>query len=64
MFDSCARRDVLIETICDIVCQQLAVDLWFSVGTPLLQTNKYYNITEILLKNLNHNNPNPNHLSN
>jgi len=39
-------------TLCDIVCQWLATDLWFFPGTPVSSTNKTdrHDITEILLK--------------
>ena len=39
-------------TLCDKVCQWLATCRWFSVGTPVIHTNKTdrHDITEILLK--------------
>ena len=33
-------RDVLETTLCDKVCQWLAADLWFSLGTPVSSSNK------------------------
>ena len=46
------RRDVLDTTLYDKICQWLATDQWFSLGTPVSSTNKTYchDITEILLK--------------
>jgi hypothetical protein len=46
------RRGVLDITLCDKVCQWLAVGRWFSVGTPVSSTNKTdrHDIAEILLK--------------
>jgi len=43
---------VLETTICDKVCQWLAICQWFSPGTPVSSTNKKecHNIAEILLK--------------
>jgi len=39
-------------TLCDNVCQWLATDRWFSLGSPVSSTNKTdrHDITEILLK--------------
>ena len=57
------RWGVLYTTLCDKVCQWLAVGQWFSPGTPDSLTNKTYcnDITEILLKVvLNTITPNPN----
>ena len=57
------RRGVLDTTLCDKVCQWLAVGRWLSPGTPvspIIKTDRN-DITEILLKvasNLIHN-PNP-----
>ena len=34
------RRGVLETTLCDKVCQWLAADLWFSLGTPVSSSNK------------------------
>jgi hypothetical protein len=44
-------RGVLDTTLCDKVCQLLAEDQWFSLGTPVSSTNKIdrHDITEILL---------------
>jgi hypothetical protein len=46
------RQGVLDTTLCDQVCQWLAVGLWFSPGTLVSSTNKTdrHNITDILLK--------------
>ena len=46
------RRYVLDATLCDKVCQWLAVGRWFSPGTPVSSTNKtdHHNINEVLLK--------------
>ena len=46
------RRDVLDTTLCDEVCQWLAIGRWFYTGTPVSSTNKTdrHDITEILLK--------------
>jgi len=52
---------VLDTTLCDKVCQCLAIGWWFSPGTPVSSTNKTdrHDITEILLKvALNTINPN------
>ena len=49
-------------TLCDEVCQWLAIGRWFSPGTPVSSTNKTdrHDITEILLKVvLNTITPNP-----
>jgi hypothetical protein len=45
-------RIPLTARLCDKVCQWLAADLWFSLGTWVSSTNKTdcYDITEILLK--------------
>ena len=45
------RRGVLDTTLCDKVCQCLATDRWFSLGTLASFTNKTdrHDITEILL---------------
>ena len=45
-------RDILDTTLCDTVCQWLAVGRWFSPGTPVSSTNKTdcHDITEISLK--------------
>jgi hypothetical protein len=45
-------RCVLDTTLCDIVCQWLAIGRWFSLGTPISSTYKTdrHDITEILLK--------------
>jgi hypothetical protein len=42
----------LLDTLCDKVCQWLAIGWWFSPGTPVSSTNitDSHNITEILLK--------------
>ena len=39
-------------TLCDKVCQWLATDRWFSLGSPVSSTNKTdrHDITQILLK--------------
>ena len=46
------RRDVLITTLCDKVCQRLQTGRWFSPGPLVSSTNKTdsHDITEILLK--------------
>jgi hypothetical protein len=47
------RRGVLDTTLCDKLCQWLAVGRWFSQGTPVSSTNlktELHNIAEILLK--------------
>jgi hypothetical protein len=43
---------VLDTTLCDEVCQGLAADQWFSLGTPVSSTKKtdHHIETEILLK--------------
>ena len=44
---------ILLETtLCEKVCQWLAISRWFFPGTPVSSTNKtdHYDITEILLK--------------
>jgi len=48
-FKSCWWRGVLDTTLCDKVCQWLATDRWFSLGTPVSSTNKTgcHDITEI-----------------
>jgi hypothetical protein len=49
-------------TLCDEICQWLAIGRWFSPGTPVSSTNKTdrHDITEILLKVvLNTITPNP-----
>ena len=45
------RRGVLDTTLCNKVCQWLAVGQWFSLGTPI-SSNKtdHHDIAEILLK--------------
>jgi hypothetical protein len=45
-------RGVLDTTLCDKVCQWLAIGRWFSPGTPVTPTNKteLHDIAEILLK--------------
>ena len=45
-------RGVLDTTICDEVCQWIAVGRWFSLGTQVSSTNKTdrHDRTEILLK--------------
>jgi hypothetical protein len=59
-FESCSWRDLLNTTLCDKVCQWLAAGWWFSPGTPTSSTNKTdrHNITEILLSDIKHHNPN------
>ena len=55
-------RSVFNTTLCDKVCQRLAICWWFSPSTPVSSTNKtdHHNITEILLKvALNTINPTP-----
>jgi hypothetical protein len=44
--------DELDTTLCDKVCQSLAIGLWFSLGTLVSSTNKsdHHDITEILFK--------------
>ena len=46
------RQGVFDTTLCDNVCQWLAVGSLFSLGTPVSSTNKteHHGITEILLK--------------
>ena len=46
------RWGVLDITLYDKVCQWLATDRWFSLGTPVSSTNEnnWHDITEILLK--------------
>ena len=46
------RWGVLDTTLCDKVCQWLAIGRWFSSGTPVSSTNKIdrHDIAEILLK--------------
>jgi len=46
------RQCVLDTTLCDKVCQWLAIGRWFSPGTLVSSTNKtgLHDITEILLK--------------
>ena len=46
------RWGVLDTALCDIICQWLVVDQWFSLGTPLSSTNKTdsHDITELVLK--------------
>jgi hypothetical protein len=41
-------------TLCDKVCQLLATDRWFSLGTVVSSTNKtyLYDISEILLNTI------------
>ena len=45
-------RGVLDTTLCDKVCQGLAIGQWFSLGIPVSSTYKtdLRDITEILLK--------------
>ena len=51
-FDPRSWRGVLDTTLCDKVCQWLAIGPWFSPGTPVSSTNitDRYDIAEILLK--------------
>jgi hypothetical protein len=51
-FEFHSWRGVFDATLCDKVCQWLAIGRWFSLGTPVSSTNKtdHHNITEILLK--------------
>jgi hypothetical protein len=51
-FESRSYRGVLDTILCGKVCQRLAADQWFSLGTPVSSTNKAdrNDITEILLK--------------
>jgi hypothetical protein len=51
-FESHSWRGVLYTTLCDKVCQWLAVGRLFSLATPVSSTNKtdHQDITEILLK--------------
>ena len=46
------RQGVLVTILCDKVCQWLAADQWFSLGTPVSSANKAecHDIAEILLK--------------
>ena len=46
------RRGVLDKTLCDKVCQWLAISRWFSPGTLISSTNKTdgHDLTETLLK--------------
>ena len=45
-------RGVLDTTLCDKVCQWLAIGRWFSPGTPVFSTNRTdcHDISEILSK--------------
>ena len=47
-------QGVLDATLCDTICQWLAADRWFSLGTPVSSTNKTdrHDITEILLNTI------------
>jgi hypothetical protein len=51
-FEPHSWRGVLDKTLCDKVCQWLAIGLWFSLGTPVSYTNETncHDITEIWLK--------------
>jgi hypothetical protein len=51
-FESDSWRSVLNTTLCDKVCQWIATDRRFSLGTPVSSANKTarHDITEILLK--------------
>ena len=51
-FEPRSWRGVLDKTLCDKICQWLAVGRRFSSGTPVSSTNKtdHYDIAEILLK--------------
>ena len=50
-FESCLWQGVLDTTLCDQVCQWLAVGRWSSPDTLVSSTNKTgHDITEILLK--------------
>jgi len=51
-FESHSWQGVLNTTLCDKVCQWLAIGRWFSTGTPASFTNKtdLHDIAEILLK--------------
>ena len=50
--ESLSWRGVLDTTLCDNVCQWLAICRWFSSCTPVCSTNKKdcYDISDILLK--------------
>ena len=50
-FESRSCRCVLDTTLCDTVCQWLAIGWWFSLGTPLSPINKTdrHDIAEILM---------------
>ena len=56
-FKSCWWRGVLDTTVCDTVCQWLAVGLWFSLGTPVYSTNKT-DCHDIVESGVKHHNPN------
>jgi hypothetical protein len=51
-FEPCSWQGVLDTTLCDKVCQWLAADQWFSLGSPVSSINKTdrHDIAEILLK--------------
>ena len=53
-FESRLWRGVLDATLCDKICQWLATDRWFSLGTPVSSTNKTdrHDIAEILLNTM------------
>jgi hypothetical protein len=50
-FEPRSCRSVLDITLCDTVCQWLAIGWWFSPGTPVSSTNKTdrHDIAEILM---------------
>ena len=61
-FEPRSWRGALDATLCDKVCQWLAICRWIAPGTPVSSTNKTYlhDITGILLKvALNHHHPPP-----
>ena len=51
-FESHSWWGVHDTTLCDKICQWLAIGRWFSLGTPFSSINKTdsHDITEILLK--------------
>ena len=51
-FESHSWRGVLDTTLCHKVCQSIVAGWRFSLGTPILSTNKTdcHNMTKILLK--------------
>ena len=63
-FESRVLRGVLDTTLCDKVCQWLAVDRWFSPGTPVSSANKTdcHDINEMLFveSGVKYHNPNLN----